>query len=141
MEAFVPDPARYDRASGPPPAFSATTGSSRKHTPRRSGAAGPLGPRPSFSPQRDEALPRRTPLRLALELDLMARLAGLRLEHRWAGWRREEFTESIAPGHISVYRREWSAYHAGGAGLLGGDGSACLAAAQAKRQRRQRWKR
>ena len=37
------------------------------------------------------------------ELDLMARLAGLRLEHRWSGWRRQPFTaESTA--HISVYR-------------------------------------
>jgi len=37
------------------------------------------------------------------ELDLMARLAGMRLEHRWAGWRREPFT-ALSPSHISVYR-------------------------------------
>ena len=38
------------------------------------------------------------------ELDLMARLAGLRLRHRWGGWSREPFTaESIK--HISVYER------------------------------------
>jgi Methyltransferase domain len=36
------------------------------------------------------------------ELDLMARLAGLRLEHRWAGWRREPFT-ALSPSHVSVY--------------------------------------
>ena len=36
------------------------------------------------------------------ELDLMARLAGMRLEHRWAGWRREPFT-ALSPGHVSVY--------------------------------------
>jgi SAM-dependent methyltransferase len=36
------------------------------------------------------------------ELDLMARLAGLRHEHRWAGWRREPFT-ALSPGHVSVY--------------------------------------
>ena len=36
------------------------------------------------------------------ELDLMARLAGLRLEHRWAGWRREPFT-GLSPAHVSVY--------------------------------------
>jgi SAM-dependent methyltransferase len=36
------------------------------------------------------------------ELDLMARLAGLRLEHRWAGWGREPFT-ALSPGHVSVY--------------------------------------
>jgi len=38
------------------------------------------------------------------ELDLMARLAGLRLQHRWGGWSREEFTAS-SPKHVSVYRR------------------------------------
>jgi SAM-dependent methyltransferase len=36
------------------------------------------------------------------ELDLMARLAGMRLEHRWAGWGREPFT-GLSPSHISVY--------------------------------------
>jgi SAM-dependent methyltransferase len=37
------------------------------------------------------------------ELDLMARLAGLELEQRWGGWRREPFT-SASPRHVSVYR-------------------------------------
>ena len=36
------------------------------------------------------------------ELDLMARLAGMRLEDRWAGWRREPFT-ALSPSHVSVY--------------------------------------
>ena len=36
------------------------------------------------------------------ELDLMARIAGLRLEHRWGGWRREPFT-GLSPSHVSVY--------------------------------------
>jgi SAM-dependent methyltransferase len=37
------------------------------------------------------------------ELDLMARLAGMRLEDRWAGWgRRERFT-ALSPSHVSVY--------------------------------------
>jgi SAM-dependent methyltransferase len=38
------------------------------------------------------------------ELDLMARLAGLRLQDRWAGWRREPFT-SLSRGHVSVYEK------------------------------------
>ena len=38
------------------------------------------------------------------ELDLMARLAGLRLRERWGGWRREPFTASSAK-HVSVYER------------------------------------
>ena len=36
------------------------------------------------------------------ELDLMARIAGLRLEHRWANFRREAFTH-LSPAHVSVY--------------------------------------
>ncbi|GAB3597992.1 class I SAM-dependent methyltransferase [Angustibacter peucedani] len=38
------------------------------------------------------------------ELDLMARLAGLRLRERWGGWRREPFTADSAR-HVSVYGR------------------------------------
>lgn len=36
------------------------------------------------------------------ELDLMAKLAGLRLRERWGGWNREPYT---AQSHISVYER------------------------------------
>ncbi len=38
------------------------------------------------------------------ELDLMARLAGMRLRDRWGGWRREPFNASSG-AHISVYER------------------------------------
>jgi SAM-dependent methyltransferase len=38
------------------------------------------------------------------ELDLMARLAGLRLRERWAGWRRESFT-SDSRAHVSVWEK------------------------------------
>jgi SAM-dependent methyltransferase len=37
------------------------------------------------------------------ELDLMARIAGLRLEHRWADWDRSPFTAD-SPKHVSVWR-------------------------------------
>jgi SAM-dependent methyltransferase len=37
------------------------------------------------------------------ELDLMARLAGLRLAARWSDWRRGPF-DSDSRGHVSVYR-------------------------------------
>jgi len=36
------------------------------------------------------------------ELDLMARIAGLRLKDRWAGWNQEPFMAS-SPRHVSVY--------------------------------------
>lgn len=49
-----------------------------------------------------------TPLALRLvypsELDLMARIAGLQLRHRWAGWREEPFTVD-SRRHVSVYER------------------------------------
>jgi SAM-dependent methyltransferase len=38
------------------------------------------------------------------ELDLMARLAGMRLQDRWSGWRREPFT-ALSPSHVSVYEK------------------------------------
>jgi len=38
------------------------------------------------------------------ELDLMARLAGLRLRHRWGGWDAEPFDDDSAR-HISVYEK------------------------------------
>jgi SAM-dependent methyltransferase len=38
------------------------------------------------------------------ELDLMARVAGMRLEDRCAGWRREPFT-ALSPAHVSVYEK------------------------------------
>jgi hypothetical protein len=36
------------------------------------------------------------------ELDLMARLAGMRLSERWAGWLREPFTAE-SESHVSVW--------------------------------------
>jgi hypothetical protein len=38
------------------------------------------------------------------ELDLMARLAGLTLRQRWAGWQREPFTSS-SRNHVSVWEK------------------------------------
>jgi hypothetical protein len=42
------------------------------------------------------------------ELDLMAQLAGLDLEHRWGGWNEEPFTADSG-SHVSVYRKPDSA--------------------------------
>jgi len=39
------------------------------------------------------------------EMDLMARLAGLRLRDRWAGWQHETFTATSAR-HVSVYQKD-----------------------------------
>jgi SAM-dependent methyltransferase len=40
----------------------------------------------------------------AAELDLMARLAGMSLRERWAGWKREPFT-SESTKHVSVWQK------------------------------------
>ena len=53
---------------------------------------------------RIEASPTEMRYAWPAELDLMARLAGMRLEHRWAGWRREPFT-ALSPAHVSVYAK------------------------------------
>jgi SAM-dependent methyltransferase len=47
----------------------------------------------------------KTPFRFVWpsELDLMARLAGMTLEHRWAGWDRSPFTGE-STSHVSVWR-------------------------------------
>ncbi|WP_219945707.1 class I SAM-dependent methyltransferase [Iamia sp. SCSIO 61187] len=48
----------------------------------------------------------RTPFRFVWpsELDLMARLAGLELRHRWADWTRAPFTAD-SPSHVSVWQK------------------------------------
>jgi hypothetical protein len=38
------------------------------------------------------------------ELDLMARLAGMRLRERWSGWNREPF-KSDCGSHVSVWQK------------------------------------
>lgn len=38
------------------------------------------------------------------ELDLMATIAGMKLESRWANWHRSSFTAD-SPGHVSVWRK------------------------------------
>ncbi|MGW4794076.1 class I SAM-dependent DNA methyltransferase [Nonomuraea sp. NPDC004297] len=46
------------------------------------------------------------------ELDLMARLAGMTLRERWAGWRREPFTGDSG-GHVSVWEKTHRARRGG----------------------------
>ena len=49
---------------------------------------------------------RRIPFRYAwpAEMDLMARIAGLSLKHRWAGWDRSPFTAESTT-HVSVWQK------------------------------------
>ena len=59
-----------------------------------------------YASRADRSRPSPIEMRYAwpAELDLMARLAGMRLEDRWADWRQEPFTEH-SPAHVSVYAK------------------------------------
>jgi SAM-dependent methyltransferase len=58
----------------------------------------------TFTDGRVEAAPFEFRYAWPSELDLMARLAGLRLRDRWAGWQGEPFT-SLSRAHVSVYEK------------------------------------
>jgi hypothetical protein len=57
-----------------------------------------------FVDGRVEASPTEMRYAWPAELDLMARLAGMRLQDRWSGWGREPFT-ALSPSHVSVYEK------------------------------------
>ena len=57
-----------------------------------------------FSDGAVEASPTEMRYAWPAELDLMARLAGMRLTDRWGGWVREPFT-ALSPAHVSVYEK------------------------------------
>ena len=106
VEAFVPDPARFDRGQ--------TTRTHHVETGQvvlECSRHDPVGQRiDSQNVVISDGETRLYPggrIRYAWpsELDLMARLAGLRLQERWGGWRREPFT-AASTGHVSVYGRE-----------------------------------
>lgn len=104
VEAFVPDPGRFDRGQ--------RVEAFRVDTDRvilNASAHDPVGQRVASQHLVIEDGEVRTyPVHLryawASELDLMARLAGLELQDRWGGWQRQPFTSESAR-HISVYRR------------------------------------
>ena len=58
----------------------------------------------TFSPGGVQAHPFEFRYAWPAELDLMARIAGLRLEERWSGWRREPFTAESGT-HVSVWEK------------------------------------
>jgi hypothetical protein len=57
-----------------------------------------------FADGKVEASPTEMRYAWPAELDLMARLAGMRLQDRWADWGREPFT-ALSPSHVSVYEK------------------------------------
>ena len=102
--AIISDQARHDSA----PIFSATSHLAGDWVLLESTVHDPVAQRVRtvnvfISAQETRLYPVELRYAWPSELDLMAWLAGLRLEHRWGGWRREEFTAS-SPRHISVYK-------------------------------------
>jgi hypothetical protein len=102
VEAFVPDPTRFDRHQRigvDRVKIDSVMLEATRHDPvaqRCDGQHVVIG----------EHGVRMYPVRIRYawpsELDLMARLAGLSLRERWAGWRRDAFTSS-STSHVSVY--------------------------------------
>jgi len=103
IEVFVPDPARFDRGQRTATSFLGGDWIILESAVHDAVAQRVRSVHTFISAQETRLYPLELRYAWPAELDLMAQLAGLRLEHRWAGWRREEFTES-SPKHISVYR-------------------------------------
>jgi SAM-dependent methyltransferase len=102
IEAFVPDPSMYDRGQ--------RVSTSRVEVDRVQIDAATLDPVTQRVTSQHVLIGKEGILLLPVqlryawpsELDLMARLAGLHLEARYAGWQREPFI-ATSPGHVSVF--------------------------------------
>ncbi len=104
IEAFVPDLGRFDRGQrSSVEAFEddAVRYEMSRHDPVRQEVE-------SRHVVLSETGVRLFPLKIRYawpsELDLMARIAGLRLRERWGSWKREPFTATSSQ-HVSVYER------------------------------------
>ena len=104
VEAFVPDLARFDRGQRTSSTHvltdSVVLDVSEHHPASQRVDSAHL----VISESGNRVYPVRIRYCWPSELDLMARLAGLTLEHRWADWRRSPFTDDSG-GHVSVWRR------------------------------------
>src|SRR4051794_1348800 len=104
IEAFVPDPARWDRGQR----VQATRVTPDEVTIDVS-RWDPLAQRAESShlvltEQGVKMYPVSLRMAFPAELDLMARLAGLELKHRWASWSKDELSPRSG-AHVSVYAR------------------------------------
>lgn len=104
LEAFVPDVSRFDRGQRTSTIYLDTDTAvidSAKHDPvtQRVHAAHMI-----VSEEGNRLYPVQLRYAWPSELDLMARLAGMRLRERWGGWRRELFT-ALSPLHVSIYEK------------------------------------
>jgi SAM-dependent methyltransferase len=104
VQAFVPDPTRFDRGQRTE-TFDLTSNAVRIDASMHESAEQRVTSRHLFiSEKGTELYPVELRYIWPSEMDLMARLAGLRLRDRFGGWHREPFT-SESYGHVSVYER------------------------------------
>lgn len=104
IEAFVPDPTRFERGqrvSVTDMRTDAVALEASRHDPVSQLVESQIV---QLTDEGVTLFPVRLRYAWPSEIDLMARLAGMVLHERWASWRREEFGAS-SPFHISVYRR------------------------------------
>lgn len=102
IEAFVPDPGRFDhnrRLSTDRVKLDMVWLESSVHDPITQQIT---GQQIALSQERIHLYPVHLRYAWPSELDLMARAAGLRRAERWGGWAKEPFT-SASTKHISVY--------------------------------------
>ena len=105
MEAFVPDIARFDRGQ--------RVSAIRVETDAVSIEVSQHDPVEQTTTAQQVVIredgirlyPVRIRFAYVAELDLMARMAGLRLRERWADWDRSPFT-SMSPKHVSVWEHD-----------------------------------
>jgi SAM-dependent methyltransferase len=104
IEAFVPDPTRFDRGQrlgGLDVGTDRVTLEATTHDPVSQRL---MSQHVVLTEGGIRLYPARLRYAWPSEMDLMGQLAGLRLRERWANWRREPFTAS-SMNHVSVYER------------------------------------
>jgi SAM-dependent methyltransferase len=104
IEAFVPDLSRFDRGQRVEALSVDTDAVILETTVHDRAAQRVVSQQVLLSNSGVQLFPVQLRYAWPSELDLMARLAGLRLRERWGGWSREPFTAASA-GHVSVYGR------------------------------------
>ncbi len=104
IEAFVPDPARFDRGQRLA-ALKVDTNEVQLEASRHDPVAQTVHSQQIIVTEGSTSMvPVVIRYAWPSELDAMALVAGLMLRERWGGWRGEAFT-SASTGHVSVYAR------------------------------------
>ena len=102
IEAFVPDPSRFERGRNIQAGVVETGRISIDVTRHDPVAQTTTSSHIFISENGIRLFPVRIRYAWPSELDLMARLAGMKLRHRWSDWGRTPFT-AVSANHISVY--------------------------------------